>query len=294
MPVKVQSRKSVKSMNVLNIDKRAMVLNCLAEGNSMRATCRLTGVAKKTCEKLLRDAGKACREYQDKVMRNLPCKRLQVDEVWSFTYCKAKNIPERLNGEQGIGDTWTWVAIDADSKLIPCWRVGKRTASDAYWFIHDLKERLAERVQLTSDGLRCYVEAVEDAFGSEIDFAQLIKLYGNELPQGPEMRYSPPICVGARKERISGNPDPRCISTSFAERQNLTMRMSMRRFTRLTNGFSKKLENHAHAVALHFMHYNFCRIHQTLRVTPAMQAGVADHVWSMEEVVELIGGDSNG
>ena len=275
-------------MNILATDRRAEILNCLVEGCSMRSTSRLTGAAKKTVERLLVAAGTACADYMDKAMRNLNCKVLQVDEVWSFTYAKQKNVPATMKEKAGIGDTWTWIAIDADSKLIPCWHVGKRNATDAYLFINDLKERLASRVQLTSDGLKAYVEAVESAFGSDIDFAQLVKLYGNELGQG-EVRYSPPICTGARKSRVTGNPLKRLISTSFVERQNLTLRMSNRRFTRLTNAFSKKLENHKHAAAIHFMFYNFCRIHQTLRVTPAMQAGISDHVWSLEEVVALIG-----
>jgi IS1 family transposase len=274
-------------MNILATDQRAKILNCLVEGCSMRSTSRLTGAAKKTVERLLVSAGTACAEYMDKTMRGLNCKLLQVDEVWSFTYAKQKNVPDDLKGSKEVGDTWTWIAIDAESKLIPCWHVGKRTANDAYWFIHDLSERLASRVQLTSDGLRPYLEAVEDAFGSDIDYAQLVKLYGNDVGQ-TEVRYSPPICIGARKVRVTGNPDRALISTSHIERQNLTLRMSNRRFTRLTNAFSKKLENHKHAAAIHFMHYNFCRIHQTLRVTPAMQAGLTDHVWTLEEVVTLI------
>jgi IS1 family transposase len=233
----------------------------------------------------LRD-GEACAEYHDKVMRNLPCKVLQVDEVWSFTYCKQANIPKRLQGKEGVGDTWTWVAIDADSKLTPSWRVGSRGAEDAYWFIHDLKDRLAERIQLTSDGHRAYLQAVESAFGSEIDFAQLVKLYGNE--PAAEVRYSPAQCIGAKKTPIVGKPKAGLISTSFAERANLSLRMGNRRFTRLTNAFSKKLENHRHACALYFMHYNFCRIHTSLRVTPAMEAGIADHVWSLEEIASFL------
>ena len=191
-----------------------------------------------------------------------------------------------MKGQNGIGDTWTWIAIDADSKLIPSWHVGKRDASDAYWFIHDLKDRLASRVQLTSDGHRPYLEAVESAFGSDIDYSMLVKLYGHEPTQ--EARYSPPKCIGARRRRIIGKPDRNLISTSYVERQNLTLRMQNRRFTRLTNAFSKKLENHKHMLAIHFMHYNFCRIHQTLRVTPAMEAGIAKHVWALEEIMGLI------
>jgi IS1 family transposase len=275
-------------MNVLATDKRAQILNCLVEGCSMRSTARLTGAAKKTVERMLVTAGKACADYQDKVMRNLKCRLLQVDEVWSFTYAKQKNVPERLKGSEGVGDTWTWIAMDSVSKLVPCWHVGKRNAADAYKFINDLAPRLASRVQLTSDGLKAYLEAVEGAFGADIDYAQLIKLYGNENSPVAEVRYSPPDCTGTRKKSIMGSPIARLISTSHIERQNLTIRMSNRRFTRLTNAFSKKLENHKHAAAIHFMHYNFCRIHQTLRVTPAMEAGVTDYVWSLEEVVALV------
>jgi IS1 family transposase len=247
----------------------------------------MTGFAKKTVSRVLVEVGKACAEYHDRVMRNLPCKILQVDEVWSFTYCKQANIPEHLQGCDGIGDTWTWIALDAQSKLVASWHIGNRGATDAYWFIQDLSSRLKHRVQLTSDGHRAYVQAVEDAFGSEIDFAQLVKLYGSETPQ-PEVKYSPPACIGTRKTTIAGNPNPALVSTSYVERQNLSLRMGNRRFTRLTNAFSKKVENHKHAVALYMMHYNFCRIHQSLRVTPAMEAGVADHVWSLEEVVALL------
>lgn len=273
-------------MNVLDTDKRAQILACLVEGCSMRSTSRLTGAAKKTVERMLVSAGTACADYLDKSMRNLNCKLLQVDEIWSFTYSKQKNVPAEMKGRKDVGDTWTWVAIDAQTKLIPCWHVGKRGAADAYKFINDLAVRLAGRVQLTSDGHKGYLEAVEGAFGADIDYAQLIKLYGNEV--GPnEVRYSPPVCIGARQERVIGQPVRKHISTSHVERQNLTLRMSNRRFTRLTNGFSKKLENHKHAAAIHFMHYNFCRIHQTLRVTPAMEAGIADHVWTLEEVVAL-------
>lgn len=253
----------------------------------MRSAVRMTGFAKRTVFRFQREIGEACAKYHDKVMMNLPCKRLQVDEIWAFCYAKAKNVPPHLKGSPGVGDVWTWVAIDPDSKLIPSYHVGKRDATDAYYFIHDAAKRLKNRIQLTSDGLKAYVNAVEDAFGSEIDFAQLVKLYGNE-PHGGEVRYSPAVCVGAQKNNISGNPDKAHISTSHVERSNLTMRMNMRRFTRLTNAFSKKVENHEHAVALHFMHYNFCRIHQTLRVTPAMEAGISDHVWSLTEIAALM------
>lgn len=274
-------------MNRLSTAERARVINYLIEGCSLRSTMRLTGVAKKTVSRILVETGEACAAYHDKIMRNLPCKVIQVDEIWSFTYAKQANIPERLQGQDGIGDTWTWVAIDADTKLIPSWHVGKRDAGDAYIFINDLKDRLASRVQLTSDGHKPYLQAVEDAFGADIDFSILIKMYGRETGKG-ETRYSPPVCIGARRRKIIGNPDRRLISTSFVERQNLTLRMTNRRFTRLTNAFSKKIENHKHMMAIYAMNYNFCRIHQTLRVTPAMEAGISSHVWSLEEISGLL------
>jgi IS1 family transposase len=258
-------------MNILATDKRAQILNCLVEGCSMRSTTRLTGAAKKTVERMLVSAGHACAAYMDKAMRNLPCNVLQVDELWSFTLCKQANVPKKLKGKSDIGDTWTWIALDSKTKLIPCFHVGKRDSTDAYKFISDLAGRLASRVQLTSDGHKAYLQAVEDAFGSEIDYAQLIKLYGNEHGPSTEVRYSPPVCIGARKKSIIGKPKRGLVSTSHIERQNLTVRMGNRRFTRLTNAFSKKLENHKHHAAIHFMHYNFCRIHQTLRVTPAIR-----------------------
>ena len=261
---------------------------CLVEGNSIRATVRMTCVAKNTVAKLLVDLGRACTEYQDKALRNLKCKRIQCDEIWSFCGSKEKNTsPERK--KQGWGDVWTWTALCPDTKLIPCWFVGNRGANSAYHFIHDLAQRLANRVQMTTDGHKVYLAAIEDAFGADIDYAMLIKLYGNETHGGSsEVRYSPAQCMGTRKTVISGAPDPQHVSTSHTERQNLSMRMGMRRFTRLTNAFSKKLENHEHAVALYFMYYNFARIHQTLRVTPAMEAGVADHVWGLDEIVGLL------
>ena len=263
---------------------------CLIEGNSLRSTVRMTGVHRTTIQKLLVELGAACSAYQDKTLRNLTLRRIQCDEIWSFVGCKQKNVGPEHRGK-GYGDMWTWTALDADTKLVPCWFIGHRDASAAYHFMHDLSGRLANRVQLTTDGHRAYLEAVEDAFGCQIDFAQLVKIYGNASPQDmrqTEVRYSPAVCMGARKAVVSGQPDFRHISTSFAERQNLTMRMSMRRFTRLTNAFSKKVENLEAAVALHFMHYNFARIHQTLRCTPAMEAGVSDHVWTIEEIVGLL------
>jgi IS1 family transposase len=276
-------------MNVLDACDRAKIVGCLVEGNSIRATVRLTGTAKNTVSKLLVDIGRACTEYQDKVFRNLSCKRIQCDEIWSFVGSKEKNTSLEKKAK-GNGDCWTWTALCPDTKLVPCWFVGDRSAGSAYHFIHDLQERLSARVQLTTDGHKAYLSAVEAAFGAEIDYAQLQKIYGTEvgLKQNAEIRYSPAQCMGARKAVISGMPDYRHVSTSHTERQNLSMRMGMRRFTRLTNAFSKKLENHEHAVALYFMYYNFARIHQTLRVTPAMEAGIADHVWTLEEIVNLI------
>ena len=283
----MRKRSRIKiSMNKLDVWKRAQILNCLVEGNSLRATARMTGVSINTVVKLLCDAGAACSKYQDEAFVNLKCKRIQCDEVWAFCYAKEKNCTAEMKAK-GAGDVWTWAALDADSKLIPCWFVGARDASAAYHFIHDLAARLAHRVQLTTDGHKAYLNAVEDAFGCEIDYGMLVKIYG-AAPEGSEVRYSPAQCMGARKAAISGTPDFKHISTSYIERQNLTMRMSMRRFTRLTNAFSKKLENHEHSIALHFMHYNFCRIHKTLRVTPAMEAGITDHVWSLEELAETI------
>jgi IS1 family transposase len=233
------------------------------------------------------EAGLACSEYQDKAFRNLKCRHLQCDEIWAFVGCKAKNAGEQKRSI-GMGDAWTWTALDSDTKLVPCWAVGTRDAGTAYHFMHDLAKRLATRVQLTTDGHRAYLQAVEDAFGSEIDYAMLQKIYGPAPKDNSEVRYSPAQCMGAKKAVISGQPDFRHISTSHTERQNLSMRMGMRRFTRLTNAFSKKLANHEHAVALYFMYYNFCRIHQTLRITPAMAAGVSDHVWEVEDIAKLI------
>lgn len=283
-------------MNKLSTGKRAQIIGCLVEGMSIRATVRVTGAAKNTVTKLLADLGKACSEYQDKTLRDLGCKRLQMDEIWSFCYAKQKNVPEEHEGQFGYGDVWTWTAIDADTKLIPSWLVGERGVDDAFTFVSDVASRLMNPVQLTTDGHSPYLMAVEKAFGLEIDYAMLIKLYGTE--KGEEKRYSPAKCLGTETKVINGHPDPDHVSTSYAERQNLTMRMGMRRFTRLTNAFSKKVENLAAAVSLHFMHYNFARPHTSLKTedhpyarTPAMAAGVTDHVWSLEEIARLL--DSN-
>jgi IS1 family transposase len=274
------------AMNKLSPERRTQVIRALVEGNSIRATCRITGTAKGTVLRLLAEVGAACAEYQDKHLRNLSCQRVQCDEIWSFCYAKQKNVPDEKQGTFGFGNVWTWTAICADTKLVPSWFLGTRDADSAWAFMDDLRSRLANRVQLTTDGRNVYITAVEHAFGSDVDYAMLVKLYG----PGPqdESRYSPPACIGTETQIIMGQPDPKHISTSYVERQNLTMRMSMRRFTRLTNAFSKKLENLDHAVALHFMHYNFCRVHKTLGTTPAVAAGVADHEWTIEEVVNLL------
>lgn len=261
------------------------MIHSLVEGNSVRSTSRLTGVAKGTILRLLADVGTACAEYQHRTLRNLTCKRIQCDEIWCFCAMKQKDVPADRKGEDGIGDVWTWVAIDAETKLVSSFLVGGRDTDFAKLFIGDLASRLAHRVQLTTDGHRPYLEAVEDGFGGDIDYAMLIKLFGK--PADPETRYSPAGCVGCEKHAISGSPDPAHVSTSYVERQNLTMRMRMRRFTRLTNAFSKKLANHEHAVALHYMHYNFARRHQTTRVTPAMAAKVDRRLWTVEDIVRL-------
>lgn len=274
-------------MNKLPSKTRTLILRCLVEGMSIRSTARTADVSKNTVTKLLIDAGKACADYQDKALRDLPCQRIQVDEIWSFIYAKAKNVAKAKAAPADAGDVWTWTAICADTKLVPSWLVADRSSASAIEFMDDLAGRLTNRVQLSSDGHKPYLEAVEGAFGGDIDYAVIHKIYGTD-PQAPRGRYSPPICTGVKVHRIEGNPDPAHISTSYAERQNLTMRMSMRRFTRLTNAFSKKVENHAHSVALHFMHYNFCRIHRTLKVTPAMAAGVTDRLWDIEDIVAVI------
>lgn len=274
------------SMNKLPVAKRAEILGMMVEGMSLRAISRLTGASKNTIVKLLEDAGKAFSEYQDEHLRNLPCKRIQVDEVWSFVYAKARNVATAKAAPDQAGDIWTWTAIDADTKLVLSWLVGSRDAYAAQAFIGDLALRLANRVQLTSDGHKPYLEAVEQSFGADIDYAMLIKIYGE--PAGAIGRYSPGECVGAEMRRVEGRPDPMHISTSFAERQNLSMRMGIRRFTRLTNAFSKKAENHAHGVAIYFMHYNFARIHSSLRCSPAMAAGVSKTLWELADMVRVL------
>jgi IS1 family transposase len=274
------------AMNRLSIDKRTQVVAALVEGTSINATCRMTGVAKHTVLKLLKDLGCAAAAYHDAHVRNLRVRRVQCDEIWAFVYAKQKNVTE-AQMEQGAGDVWTWTAIDADTKLIVSYMLGHRGLSVAKAFMQDVASRIATRVQITTDGHKVYAEAVEEAFGADVDYAMLVKIYGTSN-ENPESRYSPATCIGCRTGVLAGKPDPDHISTSFVERQNLTMRMGMRRFTRLTNAFSKKLENHGHAVALHFMHYNFCRVHKTLRVTPAMEAGLTDHVWTIEELLNLL------
>lgn len=276
-------------MNKLPLNTRVQILNMLVEGSSMRSISRVAGVSINTVTKLLEDAGKACVVFHDEAVRNVKSQRIQCDEIWSFAYAKAKNVPTAKSAPDGAGDVWTWTAIDSDSKMIVSWLVGSRDAQCANIFMDDLSQRLANRVQLTTDGHRAYLEAVEGAFGADVDFAQLVKLYGDAGDlSSPERKYSPGICTGARKHRVEGDPDAKHISTSHVERHNLTMRMSMRRFTRLTNAFSKKVANHCHALALYFVFYNFCRLHKTLRVSPAMAAGVDTQLRDMEWVVELI------
>jgi IS1 family transposase len=273
-------------MNYLTNVQRTQVIKQICEGSSIRTTVRLTGVAKNSIVKLLREIGAVCAQFHDKTLRNLPCKRIQCDEIWSFCYAKDKNVPQERRGTFGFADLWTWTAIDPDTKLIASWAVGRRDAGTAYEFMNDLAGRLTNRVQLTTDGNRAYLQAVEDAFGATIDYAMLIKLYGGD--DQPDTKYSPAECIGTREIKINGNPKPMAISTSHVERHNLAMRMSMRRFARLTNAFSKKLENHVAMLCLYFVYYNLCRIHQTLRVTPAMEAGIADHVWDVKDLVSLL------
>jgi len=275
-------------MNKLPAAKRIQIISLLCEGMSLRAVTRITGASINTVTKLLVDAGQACSDYQDKAFRNLPCKRVQVDEIWSFCYAKQKNVAGAKAAPPQAGDIWTWTAIDADTKLMPSWLVGSRDAYAAQAFIGDLAARLANRVQLTSDGHKPYLQAVEESFGADIDYAVLVKHYGT--PEGAIGRYSPGDCIGVEQRRVEGRPDPAHVSTAYIERSNLTMRMGNRRFTRLTNAFSKKAENHAHMVALHMMYYNFVRIHQTIKCSPAMAAGVTTKLWELSDMVKVLEG----
>ena len=274
-------------MNKLDTRTRAQILAMLVEGNSMRAVSRLTGVSINTVTKLLEDAGRVCAVHHSRTVQNVPSKRVQCDEIWSFNYAKAKNVKAAKSAPAWAGDVWTWTALDADNKLMISYMVGDRSANAASEFMHDVAYRLANRVQLTTDGHAAYLVGVESGFGSDVDFAQLIKIYGN-APQGPQTRYSPAECIGAEPKPIMGSPDPDYISTSYVERANLSIRMGNRRFTRLTNAFSKKIDNHVYMLALYFAHYNFCRIHKTLRVTPAMAAGVDSVVRDMDWIVGMI------
>lgn len=275
-------------MNRLPLEKRIQILHMLVKGSSMRSISRVVGVSINTATKLLIDAGAACQDYHDEHVQGLSCQNIQCDEVWSFCYSKKQNVMGAKSAPLDAGDVWTWTSLCADSKLICNWVVGDRDAEYAMALMDDLRNRLSNRVQLTTDGHRPYLQAVEGAFGGDIDYAMLVKLYGDTPDRGPERKYSPSVCIGARKRPIEGKPDRDKVSTSYVERQNLTMRMSMRRFTRLTNAFSKKLENHCHALALYFVYYNFVRIHTTLSVSPAMAAGVSDRLWEMGDIVKLV------
>ena len=275
-------------MNQLSLAKRVQILSMLCEGVSMRSISRMVDVSINTVTKLLVDAGQVCLSYHDERVTRVRTKRVQCDEIWSFTYAKQKNVAKSKIAPAGAGDTWTWTAIDADSKLIVSWLVGRRDARHAQILIDDLKNRLANRVQITTDGLKVYADAIERTFGADVDFAMLVKLYGEAGMDSPERKYSPSECIGTKVHVMTGDPDADYISTSYVERQNLTMRMHMRRFTRLTNGFSKKFENHVHMVALYTVFYNWIKIHKTLRVTPAMQAGLSTQVCTFEDLVQLI------
>lgn len=279
-------------MNKLPLQTRVQILSMLCEGSSLRSISRVADVSINTVSKLLVDAGKTCAAFHDTNVRGVKARRVQVDEIWSFTAAKQKNVAGMKKPVQGAGDTWTWTAIDADSKLIISYLVGGRDGGYAFEFMQDVAERLANRVQLTTDGHKAYLEAVEGAFGADVDYAMLVKIYGN-TPESAKGRYSPAECTGTKKTRVEGDPDIDHVSTSYVERSNLTMRMHMRRFTRLTNGFSKKIENHVYAVALHFMYYSFVRIHKTLRVSPATAAGVTGKLWDIGDIVALIEAEEN-
>ena len=270
----------------LETGKRAQAIAALVEGNSIRSASRMTGIARNTLMSLLVEVGRACAEYQDEVLRNLNCRRIECDEIWAYCYAKDKNLKDDKRGQFGYGSVWTWIAIDADTKLIASWMVGSRDERAAKEFMQDLADRLTSRIQLTTDGLNLYIEAVDSAFGADIDYAKLVKVYGEAAKD--EKRYSPAKYISSNTKVVTGSPARKSISTSYVERQNLTMRMCMRRFTRLTNGFSKKLANHIAAVSLHTMYYNFVRIHQTLKVTPAMAAGITDRLWEIGDIVRLL------
>jgi IS1 family transposase len=273
-------------MNRMDTKRRAAIVAALVEGVGIRSTCRMTGASKGAVIKLISDLGPVCAAYMDQAFHDLPCSVLEVDEIWAFCYAKAKNVPEDKKGTFGFGDVWTFTAICADTKLIPSYMVGPRDGGTATEFMQDLAGRLAGRAQITSDGLKVYEGAVADAFGGDVDFAMLQKIYA--AAPGGETRYSPADCIGCEKRAVSGNPDPKRVSTSYVERANLSMRMGLRRYTRLTNAHSKKLENHCAALAIYFMHYNFARIHSTIRCSPAMAAGVTPHLWSIAEIVALL------
>jgi IS1 family transposase len=273
-------------MKTLSRDQRCAVVRCLCDGVSIRATTRITGVSKNAIQRLTRELGEAVLQFQDNALRNLPCKRLELDELWAFCYAKDKNLPDEMRGMPGVGSVWTWTALCAETKLIVSWRQGARDAANAHAFISDLSGRLANRVQMTTDGNRVYLDAVENYMGGNVDYAMLVKQYGAD--ESPERAYSPAKCLGAKKTQIDGNPDMALVSTSYAERQNLNVRMQNRRYTRLTNAFSKSAEMLAYSVAISFMYHNFVRVHQTLKTTPAVAAGIAKHRWMVEEMVDLM------
>lgn len=273
-------------MNKLTREQRASVIRCLCDGVSIRATGRITGAAKNTIQKLTRELGPEVMQFQDNVLRNLPCKRLELDEIWCFAYAKDKNLPDSMRGKPGVGSMWTWTALCADTKLIVSWQLGARDAANANRFIGDLSERLANRVQLTTDGNRVYLDAVETHLGGKVDYAMLVKQYGQD--ESPERAYSPAKCLGAKKQQVDGTPDMELVSTSYAERQNLNIRMQNRRYTRLTNAFTKKAEMLAHSINIMFFYHNFCRVHQTIKTTPAVAAGLAKRKWTVEEMVDLL------